>query len=79
MISMAEWIIKRIELILVIAVVILGLSFISGIIFVHLDSKKLIDNENKFTQSCTENKGIAVRDLDNKMRCVPMLGKANNE
>lgn len=30
---------------------------------------------HKFTQSCAENKGIAVRDLDNKMRCVPMLGR----
>lgn len=26
-----------------------------------------------FTRNCTINKGIAVRDLDNKMRCVPMF------
>lgn len=41
--------------------------------------KVQIDGEEKFVQSCTENKGIAVRDIDNKMRCVPMLGKANND
>ena len=26
-----------------------------------------------FSYNCSLNKGIAVRDLDNKMRCVPMF------
>jgi hypothetical protein len=28
-----------------------------------------------FIQNCTENKGIAVLDLENNMRCVSMLGE----
>ena len=32
-----------------------------------------------FTRNCTLNKGIAVRDLDNKMRCVPTFSAAKKE
>lgn len=51
---------------------------IIGVVLAVRDYSKESKSE-AFTRNCTLNKGIAVRDLDNKMRCVPTFSAAKKE
>lgn len=58
-------------------IVIVSILIIGGILLVRDSSTK--SKAQLFTRNCTLNKGIAVRDLDNKMRCVPTFSAAKKE
>lgn len=53
------------------AVFVMALIAIGCVAAVFYEDHQKRKAERWFTQQCAGNKGIAVRDLDEKMRCVP--------
>jgi len=64
------------EILLVSLFIFLLLGVCAGlhVSFPHEDETRKV-SKPVFIKNCTENKGIAVLDLENNMRCVPMMGR----
>jgi hypothetical protein len=68
-----QWVFDRAPIIYILILLVIGgclLGIVGGTLR-NCDCKKQSESVTDYSHNCALNKGIAVRDLEGKMRCVP--------
>lgn len=75
--KLIEWIKKDRHWAMIVLAVLFS-AWVIGFANHFMSAKSDQRRSNNFSIQCAENKGIPVRDLEGKMRCVPMFSASRN-